>query len=111
MRDNSNRIYKMTYQSIYPMYLQKIEKKGRTKAELNQILSWLTGSQEPDKLEGTFEELIGQIKQPAGSSEIKGVICGIRVEELTDPVIKFVRQMDKIVDELAKGKAVEKIMR
>jgi len=111
MADRANRIYEMTYESIYSLYLQKVERKGRSAAELDQVLSWLTGVEAPAKLTGTYKELAKNLHINPKAAEIKGVICGVRVEDLEDPVIKFARQMDKVVDELARGKAVEKVMR
>ncbi|GAB2025661.1 DUF2200 family protein [Lactovum odontotermitis] len=111
MADRSNRIYKMTYESVYPLLLAKVERKGRSQAELDEIIRWLTGVAEPSKLTGSYEELASTLQINPKASEIKGVICGVRVEEITDSTIRFARQLDKIVDELAKGKAIEKIER
>jgi hypothetical protein len=110
------RIAKMIFGSVYPHYLAKVEKKGRTKDELHQVISWLTGMDE-SQLESaiadriTFEELFAAAQLPAAVSEIKGVICGIRVEEIENPLTQKVRYLDKVVDELAKGKKIEKILR
>ncbi|MFV0556862.1 MAG: DUF2200 family protein [Lactovum sp.] len=111
MVDRKTRIYNIKYETVYPMYLEKVEKKGRTKAELNEVLSWLTGLKHPEDYQGSYEAFQSQAQVPASASEIKGLICGVRVEEIEDPVIKFMRQMDKVVDELAKGKTMEKIIR
>lgn len=114
--DNS-RIYKLIFASVYPLYIQKAEKKGRTKAELNEIIFWLTGYNEQtlhkqieDKI--NFETFFTQapLINP-NASKIKGIICGYRIEEIEDPLVQKVRYLDKLVDELAKGKALEKILR
>jgi len=105
------------FSTIYPLYLQKIEKKGRTKDELDQVICWLTGYDEQElqqqmergvDLEVFFTEAL-EINVNAG--KITGVICGVRVEEIDDPLTQQIRWMDKLVDELAKGKAMEKILR
>ena len=112
-----SKISSFAFSTIYPLYLQKIEKKGRVKAELGQVICWLTGyddqglQKQIDKgidLEVFFAEA-PQIN--ANASKITGVICGVRVEEIEDPLIQQIRWMDKLVDELAKGKAMEKILR
>ena len=117
---NSNsanpRIAKMTFASVYPMYLAKIEKKGRTKAELHQVIEWLTGYdkkelQELVKENATFEQFFHQASLNPKAHLITGVICGYRVEEIKDPLMQQVRYLDKLVDELAKGKKMEKILR
>ncbi len=114
---NNTRVYRMTFASVYPMYIQKAEKKGRTKAEVDAIIFWLTGynkqtlQKQIDKktdLETFFAEA------PAMNpnvSKITGVICGYRVEEIEDKLMQKVRYLDKLIDELAKGKAMEKILR
>lgn len=114
--DNS-RVYKMSFASVYPMYIQKAEKKGRTKAEVDTIIFWLTGytkqslQQHIDK-KSDFETFFAQAPQlNPNVSKITGVICGYRVEEIEDKLIQKVRYLDKLVDELAKGKAMEKILR
>jgi hypothetical protein len=107
----------MTLASVYPLYLQKIEKKGRTKQELDEVIFWLTGYnkqglQNQLDLEVNFEDFFA--KAPAfhaNALKITGVICGQRVEEIEEPVIRKVRYLDKLVDELAKGKALSKILR
>ena len=110
------RIAKMTFASIYPMYVDKIEKKGRTKKELNEVIKWLTGYDEK-KLksliadEVTFDTFFKKCKLNPNAHLITGVICGYRVEELTNPLIRQARYLDKLVDELAKGKKMEKILR
>jgi hypothetical protein len=111
-----DRIAKMIVGSVYPLYVTKVEKKGRTKEELNQIICWLTGFSEK-KLQQllekkvNFAEFFEQAKLPANAENIKGVICGYRVEEIENPLTQKVRYLDKIVDELAKGWRLEKIMR
>lgn len=109
--ERQNRIYQLTYESVYPLLLAKVVRKGRTQAELDEIISWLTAVKEPSKLTGTYEDLAKSLTINPAASAITGVICGVRVEEITDPTIKFCRQLDKIVDELAKGKSIEKIKR
>lgn len=110
------RIAKMTFASIYPHYVAKVEKKGRTVEELHEVIRWLTGYTEKklktliDK-EVTFETFFQKCKLNPNAHLIKGVICGYRVEELENPLIKKTRYLDKLVDELAKGKAMEKILR
>ena len=114
--DNS-RVYKMTFSSVYPHYIAKAERKGRTKAEVDEIIYWLTGYDEralhrilEDKT--NFEAFFAEAPNMNPKvSEIKGVICGYRVEEIEDPLMRNVRYLDKLIDELAKGKAMEKILR
>lgn len=114
--DNS-RVYRMSFASVYPHYIHKAEKKGRTKAELDEIIFWLTGYNEQtlqkhirDKTD--FETFFAQAPQiNPNVSKITGVICGYRVEEIKDKLMQKVRYLDKLVDELAKGKAMDKILR
>lgn len=117
---NSNlqnqRIAKMTFASVYPMYLAKVEKKGRTKEELHQVLTWLTGFNnkklnELMKENVTFETFFQQASINPNAHLITGIICGYRVEEIKDPLTQQVRYLDKLVDELAKGRKMEKILR
>jgi hypothetical protein len=117
MKDQSARIYRMLFSSVYPLYIQKAEKKGRTKAEVDGIIYWLTGydaaglQEQLDRktdLETFFAE--APAFQPHASL-ITGTICGYRVEDITDPVVQKVRYLDKLIDELAKGKAMNKILR
>lgn len=110
------RIAKMSFASVYPHYLAKVQKKGRTKEELHQVIKWLTGFDDKklnqfidDKT--TFETFFKKAKLNPNAHLITGVICGIRVEEIENPLTQKVRYMDKLVDELAKGKALEKILR
>ena len=110
------RIAKMTFASIYPLYVAKVEKKGRTKKELHEVIKWLTGYDEK-KLksliddEVTFETFFKKCKLNPNAHLIRGVICGYRVEELENPLIQKARYLDKLVDELAKGRKMEKILR
>lgn len=110
------RIAKMTFVSVYPHYVTKIEKKGRTKAELLQVIEWLTGFDEK-KLQllmdekATFETFFRQAKLHPNSHLITGLICGYRIEEIQNPLTQQVRYLDKLVDELAKGRKMEKILR
>jgi len=118
--NNSNthnqRIAKMTFASVYPLYLEKVEKKGRTKEELHQVIEWLTGFnnkklQELIKDKVSFETFFKLAKLNSNVHLITGMICGYRVEEIENPLMKQVRYMDKLVDELAKGRKMEKILR
>jgi hypothetical protein len=110
------RIAKMIFGSVYPMYVSKVEKKGRTKEELHQVITWLTGF-ENRKIEqlikdkATFESFFQQASLNPNARLITGVICGFRIEEIEDPLTQKVRYLDKLVDELAKGKKMEKILR
>jgi hypothetical protein len=114
---NSERIYKMSFAGVYPHYIAKAEKKGRTKAEVDEIIFWLTGYDErslqkhiDEKTD--FETFFAQAPQfNPNASKITGVICGYRVEEIEDELVQKVRYLDKLIDELAKGKAMEKILR
>jgi hypothetical protein len=113
---HDERIAKMTFASVYPFYLAKLEKKGRTKEELHQVIEWLTGYDE-DKLQNlinnnvTFEQFFQNAKLNVNSHLITGVICGYRVEEITNSLTQQIRYLDKLVDELAKGRKMEKILR
>lgn len=118
--NNSNthnqRIAKMTFASVYPMYLAKAEKKGRTKEELHRVIAWLTGFddkklQELIKDGVTFETFFQQASLNPNARLITGVICGYRIEEIENPLTQQVRYLDKLVDELAKGRTMEKILR
>jgi len=110
------RIAKITFASVYPMYLAKVEKKGRTKDELHQVIRWLTGFdnkklQELIEKKVTFESFFQNAKINPNAHLITGVICGYRVEEINNPLTQKVRYLDKLVDELAKGRKMEKILR
>jgi hypothetical protein len=115
--DTSNqRIAKMTFASVYPLYLAKVEKKGRTREELNQVIEWLTGFssrklQEQINEKVTFGTFFQNASINPNANLITGVICGYRVEEIEDPLMQKVRYLDKLVDELAKGWKMEKILR
>lgn len=117
MKDNTERIYRMSFASVYPHYLAKAEKKGRSKAEVDTIIYWLTGYnqlslQKQIDSKTDFETFFAQAPQlNPNISKITGVICGYRVEEIEDPVVQKVRYLDKLIDELAKGKTMEKILR
>ncbi|MCA1929698.1 DUF2200 domain-containing protein [Rheinheimera sp.] len=114
---SEHRVFTMKFSSVYPLYLQKAERKGRTQADVDQIISWLTGY--------SATELQQQLEQgadfrgffdsaPAINPKvvlIKGVVCGVRVEEVADPLMQKIRYLDKLIDELAKGKNIEKILR
>jgi hypothetical protein len=112
-----HRIFTMAFSKVYPLYVQKAERKNRTKAEVDQIIRWLTGYtqaqlQQQIKKENDFETFFDQA--PAmhpNTALIKGVVCGVRVEEVDDPLMQKIRYLDKLIDELAKGKAMEKILR
>lgn len=114
--EHNERIAKMTFSSVYPHYLAKVEKKGRTKEELHQVIEWLTGLNEKktQKLieeNVTFETFFKKAKIHPNAHLIKGLICGYRIEEIENPLTQNVRYLDKLVDELAKGKKIEKILR
>ncbi len=115
--NNIEKIYKMKFSGVYPHYINKAEKKGRTKDEVDEIICWLTGytkkslQQQIDK-QHDFETFFAQApKFNPNATKITGVICGYRVEEIEDPVVQKVRYLDKLIDELAKGKKMEKILR
>jgi hypothetical protein len=107
----------MPFASVYPMYVQKVDKKGRTKQELDRVITWLTGYGQEQlerqiELGVDFETFFAQA--PAfhpNAALIKGVVCGVRVEDVADPLMRQIRQLDKLVDELAKGKTLEKVLR
>ena len=115
--NNNTRVYRMSFASVYPHYIQKAENKGRTKAEVNEIIFWLTGYNQETLQKHidnktdfeTFFALAPQINPNV--SKITGVICGYRVEEIEDKLMQQIRYLDKLIDELAKGKAMEKILR
>ncbi len=113
---HDERFAKMTFASVYPLYVAKVERKGRTKEELHQVIKWLTGydDQKLSKLiaeKVTFEKFFEQASIHPNAHLITGVICGYRVEEITNTLTQQVRYLDKLVDELAKGKKMEKILR
>ncbi len=113
---NYDRVFGMSFASVYPHYVTKVEKKGRTVEELNTIIEWLTGYDEKalqqiiaDKTD--FRTFFAEARLNPNVHKITGVICGYRVEEIEDPLMQQIRYLDKLVDELAKGRAVEKILR
>jgi len=114
--EHDARIAKMTFASVYPHYIRKVESKGRTKKELHQVIEWLTGFDDK-KLQGlidekaTFETFFKKAKLNPNANLITGVICGYRIEEIENPLTKQARYLDKLVDELAKGRKMEKILR
>jgi hypothetical protein len=114
--EHNERLAKMTFASVYPLYINKIERKGRNIQELDQVIEWLTGfdkSKLNELIEQkvTFKEFFEQANLHPNAELIKGVICGYRIEDLQNPLTKKVRYLDKLVDELAKGKTLEKILR
>lgn len=114
--EHDKRMAQLTFASVYPHYLNKVEKKGRTKEELHKVIHWLTGFDDNnlDDLiakEATFEEFFALADLNPNAHLIKGVICGYRIEEITTPLTRKVRYLDKLVDELAKDKKMEKILR
>lgn len=113
---NLERVYKMSFASVYPHYITKAEKKGRTKEEVNEIIFWLTGYNEKtlqkhldEKTD--FETFFNQAQLNPNAVKITGVICGYRIEEIEEKTMREIRYLDKMIDELAKGKAMEKILR
>lgn len=114
--EHNERIAKMTFASVYPHYVTKVERKGRTKEELHQVIAWLTGFDD-QKLKQlideqvTFETFFQKARLHPHAPLIKGVICGYRIEEIDNPLTRQVRYLDKLVDELAKGRKMEKILR
>lgn len=114
--EHDEQMAKMTFASVYPHYVTKVERKGRTKEELHQVIEWLTGFdenylQEMIDEKVTFETFFERAKLNPNANLITGVICGYRIEEIENPLTKQVRYLDKLVDELAKGKKMEKILR
>lgn len=114
--EHNDKIAKMTFASVYPHYVNKVEKKGRTIEELHQVIQWLTGFddkaiQELIDEKSTFNTFFKQANLNPNADLIKGVICGYRIEEIENPLTKQVRYLDKLVDELANGKKMEKILR
>lgn len=114
--EHNERMAKLTFASVYPHYVTKVEKKGRTKEELHRVIEWLTGFDE-DQLhqliedEASFEKFFQQADLNPNAHRIKGVICGYRIEEIDNTLTRRVRYLDKLVDELAKGRKMEKILR
>ncbi|RYZ00126.1 MAG: DUF2200 domain-containing protein [Chitinophagaceae bacterium] len=119
MNDKNNhdeRIAKLTFASVYPHYVTKVEKKGRSKEELHQVIEWLTGYDGPQLRrlideKATFERFFSEATLNPGAQGITGLICGYRIEAIENPLTRQVRWLDKLVDELAKGRKMEKILR
>lgn len=114
--EHDAKIAKMTFESVYPHYITKVERKGRTIEELHQVIKWLTGYNDEDlqqliKEKATFETFFDKATLNPNAALIKGVICGYRIENIETPLTKKVRYLDKLVEELAKGKKMEKILR
>jgi hypothetical protein len=115
-KSQDERFAQMTFATVYPLYLAKVVRKGRTKAELNQIIQWLTGFSEQDlgkfiEEKSTFTQFFDSAKLHPNAQKITGLICGYRIEEIENTLTQKVRYLDKLVDELAKGKSIEKILR
>ena len=111
-----HRIFTTSFADIYPHYVAKVERKGRSKAELDQVIEWLTGYDQPalqECLEAgtTFEAFFAEARLNPNASSITGVVCGVRVENIEDPLMQRIRYLDKLVDELAKGRPIEKVLR
>jgi hypothetical protein len=116
-KDAMNRVYKMSFASVYPLYVAKAERKGRKKTEVDEVIRWLTGYGQKEleaqlEKQTDFETFFAEAPRLNPSrSLIKGVVCGVRVEEIKEPTMQAIRYLDKLVDELAKGKAMDKILR
>ncbi len=114
---NNERIYKMSFASVYPLLVQKAERKGRTQAEVDTVITWLTGYDQAGlqahlEAKTDYQTFFAQApRMNPAADKITGVVCGVRVETIDDPVMRQVRWLDKLVDELAKGRAMEKILR
>lgn len=111
-----SRVFAMSVASVYPHYVNKVEKKGRTVAELNEVITWLTGYDDAQlrqhiQDETTFEDFFDQATLNPNASLITGSICGVKVQEIDDPLMQKIRYLDKLVDELAKGRPMEKVLR
>jgi hypothetical protein len=111
-----SRIFATAFASVYPHYVAKVEKKGRTKAELDQVIEWLTGFDQSAlsghlAAETTFDDFFAAARLNPHASMITGVVCGVRVEDIDDPLMQKIRYLDKLVDELARGKAMDKVLR
>lgn len=112
----ASRIERMTFASVYPLYIQKVERKGRTRDDVDTVIRWLTGFdddalQRHIEAESTFPEFFADAEITPHAALITGVICGVRVEDIDDPLMQQIRWLDKLVDEVARGKAMEKILR
>ena len=114
---NNQRVFRMAFASVYPHYVQKVEKKGRTKSELDEVICWLTGySQqalaEQIRQKTDFETFFSDAPRlHPNAGKVSGVVCGVRIEEIEDPLMRNIRRLDKLVDELAKGRPMTKILR
>ncbi|MDW4571585.1 DUF2200 domain-containing protein [Microbacterium sp. M3] len=111
-----HRIFTTSFAAVYPLYVAKVERKGRTAEELDEVIEWLTGFDDAELKRHldehtTFEDFFGEARLNPNAGLITGVICGMRVEEIDDPLMQKIRYLDKVVDELARGKAIEKIQR
>ena len=111
-----SRIFTISFASVYPLYVAKAEKKGRTKEEVDEVIEWLTGFDDSElgrhlADRTTFEEFFADAHLNPSASLITGVVCGVRVQEIEDPLMQKIRYLDKLVDDLARGKAMEKILR
>jgi len=114
--DRNQRVFAMPFASVYPLYIAKLARKNHTEAELREVISWLTGFDDAAldaqiASGATFEEFFAEATLPPEASLITGMICGVRVQEIEDPLMQKIRYLDKVVDELYKGKAIEKIKR
>ena len=111
-----SRVFAMSFASVYPLYVAKVEKKGRTAAELDEVIRWLTGFDEAElkahiEARTTFADFFAAARLHPNASQITGVVCGVRVEAIDDPLMQKIRWLDKLVDELARGRPMEKILR
>lgn len=111
-----SRIFTTSFASVYPHYVTKVERKGRTKAELDQVIEWLTGFDEPAlsahlAAGTTFEDFFAAASLNPRASSITGLVCGVRVEDVEDPLMRRIRYLDKLVDELAKGRSMDRVLR
>ena len=116
MATDLSRVFKMSLAGVYPHYITKAEKKGRTKEEVDEVICWLTGYSGPElrrklKSETTFDDFFAQAKLNPNASLITGSVCGVKVQDVEDPLMQKIRYLDKLVDELAKGRPMEKILR
>lgn len=114
--ETMGKIFDMSFASVYPLYVAKLERKGRSEAELREVIAWLTGFDDAaldDEIgsETTFEQFFADATLNPNASQITGVVCGVKVQEISDPLMQKIRYLDKLVDELAKGKAMEKVLR
>ena len=111
-----SRIYKMSFASVYTLYIAKVERKGRTQAEVDQVILWLTGFTKSEfqkhlKADTNFDDFFAAAKMHKNSELITGSICGVKIQEIEEPLMKKIRMLDKLVDEIAKGRPMEKILR